>query len=183
MLSVCPQIHHTKCLSHDQVFCLTRVWGCRPAFVPTKTRRVRTGSCSAITLAPKTPVVQHSLCSQLHSGSHGCQKGMGAFVKLPYIFLGLGVNRLSFKLISFLAFPRLESLFYLIFFPGLSHPLYSHHLDLYCTCTQWKDTPCAIFSLPLLLGQTLQSHCEAQTGLIIYLLLISLLPPFWLISN
>ena len=91
---------------------------CRPAPVPTRTWRARAQSCSAITQAPKAPVVHHSVCS--HSARNCAAAGTGVFVRFPSLSLGLGRGKLSFKLSSLFHQSSGVPCRYLIFSPAFT---------------------------------------------------------------
>lgn len=88
-------------------------WGHRPALGPTRPRRAnRAQSCitPALRLTLGTFPVPHSLSACPMQGSivSGCDwhwpaaaEEIRAFVKLPYVPLGLGESRLSFQLSNF----------------------------------------------------------------------------------
>lgn len=162
------------------------------ALVPTKpSRRARPQRCCAIILASNAPVVQHNLCSYLALWLLKREStNTKPYFSFDYISLCLGETRFSFKLsFSFLGAPG--SLWWLplcpyptqFFFPGLSPPLYGHHLGSSCACLIVFLVIWPLLHMPFLEGAPLHHHsfyytCAQQKKSTPWVIGKPVLPPY-----
>lgn len=156
--SVCPQIHCAWCLIHSLVaeVQLPRPETCTCPHQPQEEDQ-GTG-CHYTGIQGSSSLSQSMLQAALWSR---CQKETATFVKLPFISLGLGESRRSFKLSSlfpgfFQACVLILSDIFLRFSQFFLLPFTVDILASTAHAPNEWTYPYAIFSLPLLVGQTLR---------------------------